>query len=156
MGQIEQHILCELFGEQESAFPASRRAKGETFAAEGTKIVAPALAVRASDSRYSLKIIPPHTKPSPDLLMQPKSIHGLYFGQSLLVSVAGLVEVMREDRPEPIRFPASESWPRCTLLILRRILALISFTTILTRNLVSGKRRAIRYEDECPGGPDET
>ena len=51
VGQIEQHLLGELFGEQERALLTAGRAKVEAFATEGTKVVVSALGIRASDSR---------------------------------------------------------------------------------------------------------
>jgi len=85
VGQIKEHLLGELFGEQEGAFLAARRTKVETFAAERTKVVVPTFGVRTSDSRYPLKLVSAGTKSSSDLLNPLNPVHTVPLAELLLV-----------------------------------------------------------------------
>ena len=97
MRQIQQYLVSQLFGEQQSTFLTAGWTKVESLAGKGTKIVVAAFRVGAPDSHNPLKIVTACGKLLSDLLDSIKAEHAVFCSIFLIILFAEVCKVMFKD-----------------------------------------------------------
>jgi hypothetical protein len=111
---MKEHLIGEMFGKQKRTPLAARWAEVEAFAAERSEIVMPAIWVRTPDSGHTLQIVPA-TAESPAYVLDSFGAEAaVLLCIPILVLVAELVEVTREDLMKLI--PSARNVPRARWL----------------------------------------
>jgi len=96
MRQLEQDLVCQMFGKQDGPFSTTRWAQVESLARKRPEVVVPTLGVGAADTRHALEIVTARREPVAELPDTLKTVPAVGGGVLLLVVLAEVGEVSLE------------------------------------------------------------
>jgi len=97
MRQIQQYLVSQVFGEQQSTFLTAGWTKIKSFAGKGAKIIMATLRISTPNSYNPLKIVTACGKLLSDLLDSFKSEHTVLVSVFFIILFAEVCKVMFKD-----------------------------------------------------------